>query len=98
MPGAKHVFHLYVVQVGQREALKQFLGERGIESGLHYPLPLHLQEAYAALGYKLGDFPVSEALAGRILSLPMFPTITREQVAYVCSTMMEFPKCQTAKA
>ena len=98
MPGAKHVFHLYVVQVAQREALKQFLGERGIESGLHYPVPLHLQEAYAALGYKLGDFPVSEALAGRILSLPMFPTITREQVAYVCSIMMEFPKCQTAKA
>ena len=80
-----------------REALKHYLNEQGIETGLHYPIPLHLQEAYANLGYKKGDFPVSESLSEHILSLPMFPTITREQIEYVCSAVMEFAKCQTAK-
>src|SRR5437763_7621421 len=64
----KHVYHLYVAQVDDRDTLKQQLSERGIETGLHYPVPLHLQEAYASLGYKRGDFPVSERLAERILS------------------------------
>ena len=93
----KHVYHLYVVQVDDRDALKQQLGERGIETGLHYPVPLHLQEAYAGLGHKRGDFPVSELLAQRILSLPMFPTITPEQVEYVCTAVMEFTECLTAR-
>ena len=94
----KHVYHLYVVQVDDRDTLKQQLGERGIEAGLHYPVPLHLQEAYASLGYKRGDFPVSERLAVRILSLPMFPTITQEQVEYVCAAVMECTECLTVKS
>jgi len=97
LSGAKPVFHLYIIQSSDREALKQHLGEQGIETGLHYPIPLHLQEAYANLGYKKGDFPVSESLSEHILSLPMFPTITKEQIEYVCSTVLEFAKCQTAK-
>jgi dTDP-4-amino-4,6-dideoxygalactose transaminase len=97
MPGCRHVYHLYVVQAEDRDALKVFLGDHGIETGLHYPLPLHRQQAYASLGYKPQDFPVTNALAGRILSLPMFPTITREQVEYVCSAVMEFKACPTVK-
>lgn len=99
MPAAKHIYHLYVVQSDDRDALKQHLADQGIETGLHYPVPLHLQEAYAHLGYARGDFPVAESLAKRILSLPMFPTINREQVEYVCSAIMEFAQCPaTARA
>jgi len=98
LPGAQHVYHLYVIQADERDALKQWLAEQGIETGLHYPVPLHLQQAYAHLGYKMGDFPVAESLAGRILSLPMFPTITLEQIEYVCTAVMEFMQCPTVKA
>ena len=97
MPNAKHIYHLYIVQADDRDALKQYLAEQGIETGLHYPVPLHLQKAYADLGYRAGDFPIAESLARRILSLPMFPTITREQIEYVCSAVREFAKCQTVK-
>lgn len=97
MPEARHIYHLYVVQSDDREGLKQHLSEQGVESGLHYPVPLHLQQAYAKLGYKEGDFPVAESLAKRILSLPMFPNITQEQIEYVCSAVAEFA-CQTVKA
>jgi dTDP-4-amino-4,6-dideoxygalactose transaminase len=98
MPGAKHIFHLYVIQADDRDGLKQRLAEQGIETGLHYPVPLHLQQAYEHLGYKNGDFPVAESMARRILSLPMFPTITQEQVEYVCSAVMESVQCPTVKA
>ncbi len=97
LPGAKHIYHLYVIQAEDRDALKHHLAEQGIETGLHYPVPLHLQQAYAELGYKAGDFPVAESLSRRILSLPMFPTITREQIECVCSAVTEFA-CQTVKA
>jgi dTDP-4-amino-4,6-dideoxygalactose transaminase len=97
MPGVKHIYHLYVIQADERDALKQHLAEQGIETGLHYPVPLHLQQAYESLGYKAGDFPVSESLARRILSLPMFPTISREQIEYVGSAVMEFVQCPTVK-
>ena len=96
MPNSKHVYHLYVVQTEDRDGLKQRLAERGIETGLHYPVPLHMQEAYRHLSDK--TFPVAESLARRILSLPMFPTITREQVEYVCSAVLEFSACATVKA
>ena len=77
------VYHLYVVRVDERDAVREKIGADGIESGIHYPVPLHLQPAYATLGYCTGDFPVSERLAPRILSLPMFPEITDAQVEYV---------------
>ncbi len=89
MPYGRHVYHLYVIQSGDRDGLRQRLQDAGIESGLHYPIPLHLQEAYASLGYARGDFPVTERVAGRILSLPMYPGISTEAVARVAAELLE---------
>ena len=77
------VYHLYVVRVEERDAVREKLGADGIDSGIHYPVPLHLQPAYAGLGYGRGDFPVSERLAPRLLSLPMFPELTDAQIEHV---------------
>jgi dTDP-4-amino-4,6-dideoxygalactose transaminase len=77
---AKPVFHLYVIRVQNRDEFMKQLGAVGIGTGIHYPIPLHLQEAYAGLGYEEGDFPVTERVAKEIVSLPMFPQITGEQV------------------
>ncbi len=84
--------HLYVVRLLGRDAafrdeLRERLAAAGIESGIHYPVPLHLQPAYAHLGYRVGDFPVAERLAAQILSLPMFPEITAEQQDHVVATL-----------
>jgi len=87
---ARSVYHLYVVLADDRDGLQKHLGEKGIGTGLHYPLPLHLQKAYAHLDYKEGDFPVTEAAAERLLSLPMFPELTREQIEYVADTIKQF--------
>jgi dTDP-4-amino-4,6-dideoxygalactose transaminase len=76
--------------VDKREKLQDFLNSKDIATGLHYPLPLHLQQAYAHLGYKEGDFPVTEEVASRLLSLPMFPELTREQIEYVAKSVKEF--------
>jgi dTDP-4-amino-4,6-dideoxygalactose transaminase len=75
----KGVYHLYVVRVRDREALMAHLAEAGIGTGIHYPIPLHLQNAYQRLGHKQGDFPVTERVAASIVSLPMFPGLHREQ-------------------
>ncbi len=83
MEGVEHSYHLYVVRSQDRDGLAAHLKERGIATGLHYPVPCHLQPAYASLGGAKGDHPVSERLAGEILSLPMFPELTEEQIAYV---------------
>ena len=84
------VYHLYVILADNRDGLQKFLSEKGIATGLHYPLPLHLQKAYAHLGHKKGDFPVAEDTAERLLSLPMYPELTEEQVEYVCTSIKEF--------
>ncbi|MFZ5877409.1 MAG: DegT/DnrJ/EryC1/StrS family aminotransferase [Nitrospirota bacterium] len=76
---ARSVWHLYVIRVPNRDDVQKRLSEHGIATGLHYPLPLHLQRAYADLGYKSGDFPVTEKVAREILSLPMFPGLTESQ-------------------
>jgi dTDP-4-amino-4,6-dideoxygalactose transaminase len=89
MPWGKHVYHLYVIQADDREGLRRRLEAAGIESGLHYPIPLHLQEAYRFLGYQQGSFPVTEAMVGRILSLPMYPGISTDAVARVAEEIME---------
>jgi dTDP-4-amino-4,6-dideoxygalactose transaminase len=81
------VYHLYVVLVDDRDAVRAKLGEAGVDSGIHYPAPLHLQPAYAGLGYGLGDFPAAEAMAPRLLSLPMFPEITAQQQDYVAEQL-----------
>ncbi|HEY1624406.1 MAG TPA: DegT/DnrJ/EryC1/StrS family aminotransferase [Streptosporangiaceae bacterium] len=79
MPGNDHVWHLYVIQVPRREHVMRCLHEHGVQAGIHYPVPVHLQPAFRDLGYAPGDFPVAEAAAARILSLPMYPQITAEQ-------------------
>ncbi len=86
----KGVYHLYVVRVQDREALQAHLAEAGIGTGIHYPIPLHLQKAYQHLGYKKGDFPVTERVAGEILSLPMFPQLQRNQQEQVVAKVLEF--------
>lgn len=84
------VYHLYVIQTEKRDQLRAFLQEKQIGTGLHYPVPLHLQNAYNYLGGKAGDFPVAEQAAKRILSLPMFPELTTAQVHYVCKKIQDF--------
>jgi dTDP-4-amino-4,6-dideoxygalactose transaminase len=87
---SRHVYHLFVIQAERREALQQHLGGRGIGTGLHYPLPLHLQKAYAHLGVGAGSLPVTERVAGTILSLPMFPELTDAQIDRVATSIREF--------
>lgn len=86
----EHIFHLYVVRVSDREALMEHLKKAGIATGLHYPIPIHLQPAYAELGYKRGDFPITEAYAETIVSLPIFPELDDEKVAYVANAIHEY--------
>ena len=78
-----HVWHVYAVRVRERDRLRAQLAEAGISTGIHYPVPVHLQPAYASLGYRRGDFPVAEQLAEQTLSLPMFPELTRAQIERV---------------
>jgi dTDP-4-amino-4,6-dideoxygalactose transaminase len=87
---AESVYHLYVIMVDDRDSLQQFLAEKDIATGLHYPLPLHMQTAYKHLGYTQGAFPVTERAAQRLLSLPMYPELTPEQIKYVTDTIKEF--------
>ncbi|WP_239310929.1 MULTISPECIES: DegT/DnrJ/EryC1/StrS aminotransferase family protein [unclassified Frankia] len=79
LPGNIHVWHLYVVRIPDRDAVLARLHEQGVGAGIHYPVPLHLQPAFAGLGHAAGDFPVAEKAAGEILSLPLYPHITPEQ-------------------
>ncbi len=98
MPYGKNVYHLYIVQIENRDEVKTQLANAGIDTGLHYPVPLHLQDAYKQLGYKKGDFPVSEKLSQQILSLPMYPGLSAEAVDHVATTLTEAVKCQAATA
>lgn len=86
----KGVYHLYVVRVQDREAMQARLAEAGIATGIHYPIPLHRQKAYQHLGYKAGDFPVTERVAKEIVSLPMFPQLLQSQQDEVASAVKEF--------
>jgi dTDP-4-amino-4,6-dideoxygalactose transaminase len=87
---AQSVYHLYVILLDDRDGLQAFLAEKGVGTGLHYPLPLHLQKAYARMGFKKGDFPVSERTAERLLSLPMYAELTTEQIEYVVECIREY--------
>jgi dTDP-4-amino-4,6-dideoxygalactose transaminase len=89
-PWTRGVYHLYVVRVPDREALQAALAEAGIGTGIHYPIPLHLQKAYQPLNHKKGDFPVTERVAAEIASLPIFPQMTNEQVDEVSKKVKEF--------
>jgi dTDP-4-amino-4,6-dideoxygalactose transaminase len=90
MPYAKHVYHVFCVQVKDREKLIEFLSKKEIFTNIHYPIPIHLQKAYSFLGYKKGDFPVVESSMDEILSLPMFAELTEEQIKYTADCIREF--------
>jgi dTDP-4-amino-4,6-dideoxygalactose transaminase len=89
MPYARHVYHLYVVQTAARAALQQKLSGAGVHTGIHYPIPIHLQPAYAFLKHKPGDFPEAERQAERVLSLPMFPELTESELMRVAEAIWE---------
>ncbi len=89
-PRARHVYHLYVVQTGFRDALQTHLQEKGVGTGLHYPIPLHMQDAYRSLGYREGQFPVTEKVASHGLSLPMFAELTDGQIDHVVASIRGF--------
>jgi dTDP-4-amino-4,6-dideoxygalactose transaminase len=84
---ASHVYHLFVVRTPERDRLRAALAARGIETGLHYPVPVHLQPAWRHLGHREGDFPVAEAAARTVLSLPMYPHMTDDAVHRVCDAI-----------
>jgi dTDP-4-amino-4,6-dideoxygalactose transaminase len=90
----EHVFHLYVIQVHDRDEIAKELASRGISTVVHYPVPFHLQGGYTHLGYKAGDFPVAESTSKSILSLPLFPEISDEQIGYVCDSLLQILKNQ----
>ena len=89
-PNCRPVYHLYVVRAPERDKLQTFLKERGIYTGIHYPVPNHLQKALSYLGYKAGDFPVTEKAVGEILSLPMFAELTDDDIQQVSGAIHEF--------
>jgi dTDP-4-amino-4,6-dideoxygalactose transaminase len=92
--GSKPAFHLYVVRVNHRDQVREHLTNAGIGTGIHYPVPIHLQNAYKELGYKKGDLPVTEKLAMEVLSLPMFPHLEAEQQRCVVEAVTEVVESQ----
>ncbi|CAN5243233.1 DegT/DnrJ/EryC1/StrS family aminotransferase [soil metagenome] len=92
VPGYKHVYHLYVIQTAYRDELQAYLLERGVQCLIHYPIPAHMQQAYQFLGYKAGSLPTTEHIVNRILSLPMFPEMTDDQVEQVIDGIKSFYK------
>ncbi|MEK6303076.1 MAG: DegT/DnrJ/EryC1/StrS family aminotransferase [Acidobacteriota bacterium] len=91
-PDGRHVYHLYVIRTGRRDELLGFLKSRGVDAGIHYPIPLHRQPAYLKLGYSDVNLPVSEKAAAEVLSLPMYPELTEAQISYVAETVRQFEK------
>jgi dTDP-4-amino-4,6-dideoxygalactose transaminase len=88
---SRHVYHVFAVRSPRRDALRLALGEQGVDTGVHYPTPVHLQPGYAHLGYRRGDFPVSERAATEVLSLPIFPELTGEQR---CRVLQALRRCE----
>jgi dTDP-4-amino-4,6-dideoxygalactose transaminase len=85
-----HVYHLFIVETQHRDALRDHLRDRGIQTGIHYPIPIHLQEAYQDLGLKAGSFPQTERLARQSLTLPMFPELSTEHIGRVATATRDF--------
>jgi len=90
LPEARHVYHLYVIRTGRRDDLVAFLKGKGVEAGIHYPIPLHRQPAYVKQGYSDVRLPMSEQAAAEVLSLPMYPELTEAQIGYVTDAVKEF--------
>ncbi len=94
---SRHVFHIYAVRTALRDKLLEFLKENGIGAGMHYPIPVHLLEAYSDLGYSTNDFPVTEKVAAEQLSLPMFAELTEEQIDFIAETINVFSAVTSEK-
>jgi dTDP-4-amino-4,6-dideoxygalactose transaminase len=92
----RHVYHIYAIRVQERDEVMQFLSKKGVGSGVHYPVPIHLQEAYRGLGYERGSFQVAERCAAEFVSLPMFPELTYAQVEIVIQAVKEAVACGIA--
>jgi dTDP-4-amino-4,6-dideoxygalactose transaminase len=95
--GSKSVYHLYVVRTPYRDELQKHLNEAGIGTGIHYPIPVHIQQAYSSLGWKKGDLPESEKAGDQILSLPMFAGLTKEQQQRVAESVAQFAMSTTTR-
>jgi dTDP-4-amino-4,6-dideoxygalactose transaminase len=89
-PNNQHIYYTYVIQTPNRDALQVWLKDRGIGTGVHFPIPLHLQNAMGYLGYKAGDLPVTEDVVQKVLSLPMYPELTPEAIKFICNSIEEF--------
>ncbi|MDD5259379.1 MAG: DegT/DnrJ/EryC1/StrS family aminotransferase [bacterium] len=91
-PGRNHVYHLFVIRTAQRKQLQEYLQRQGVGTAIHYPLPIHLQEAYRDLPYKKGSFPAAEQAAQEVLSLPMFPELKKSEILTVCQRLNNFKR------
>jgi dTDP-4-amino-4,6-dideoxygalactose transaminase len=89
-PFSTHIYHLLIIETNRRDALQRHLAGAGIQTGIHYPIPIHLQPAYSDLGYHHGDFPNAESLASRMLSLPIYPELTKPHIEWVTDAIKEF--------
>jgi dTDP-4-amino-4,6-dideoxygalactose transaminase len=92
----RHVYNQFIIRCDRRDQLREFLTSRGIGTDVYYPLPLHLQRCFEYLGYREGDFPVSENLARTTLALPVFPELTADDIGRVCTAVDEFYPRQAA--
>jgi dTDP-4-amino-4,6-dideoxygalactose transaminase len=95
--GCRHAYHVYTVRVTDRARWQTCLRERGIQTGIHYPIPVHLQPAHADLGYRRGDFPAAERAADEVLSLPMFPELTDAEVEEVAAAVLDLARATVAE-
>ena len=93
MPYARHVYHVYAIRTPHRDTLVEALKAAGIQYGIHYPIPIHLQTAYRDSRYSEGNFPVAERVAGEILSLPIYPELERSQIERVCEVVGNSKAC-----
>jgi dTDP-4-amino-4,6-dideoxygalactose transaminase len=96
-PWATHVYHLYVIRAPYRDEMLKYLNERGIGAAIHYPIPIHLQEATRHLGYSAGDFPVVEQAAREILSLPIYAELESDDIDYICETIGDFLRAKRGR-
>jgi dTDP-4-amino-4,6-dideoxygalactose transaminase len=94
---AEHVYHLYVIRTPDREGLGTWLRNRNVDTGVHYPVPIHLQHAWIAAGHSNGPLPVTESCSREVLSLPMYPELTVDQVHYISQSVKDYFRPQRMK-
>ena len=97
MKYSNSVYHLYVVRTESRDELQKHLSDAGVGTGIHYPIPIHLQKAYASMGWKEGDYPETETAAKEILSLPMYAGLNENQLKHVTEAVAQFAGALAAK-